>query len=169
MPTWKAENRATFEACIRPLLCEESVQQLQGYHQHTAATTRYDHCMAVAYFSFLICRRLGLDYCAAARGGMLHDLYHDSWPGSDGSALQRWRTHPQAALINARAYGLSAKEEDIIAKHMWPITRPRPLYKESVVVSCADKLAAVLEKTRLTRPLGIRKSIRLITSDACAT
>lgn len=162
MPTWNEENRAAFAACVAPLLRQPEVQELRRFHQHTAATTRYDHCLTVAYFSFVVCRRLGLDYRAAARGGMLHDLYLDSWPGSDGGALSRWRTHPAAALGNARAFGLSDKEADIILKHMWPVTLTPPRYRESFVVSCADKAAAVLEKTRLTRPLGIRRSLGLL-------
>jgi uncharacterized protein len=159
MPNRKDENRAAFAACVAPLLAQPEVRALRGYRQHTAATTRYDHCLAVAYFSFVICRRLGLDAEAAARGGMLHDLYGASWPGSEGGALSRWRTHPAAALENARPYGLSRMEEDIIVKHMWPLTPALPRYKESYVVSCADKLAAVLEKTHMTRPLGLGRRL----------
>ena len=166
MPTWKQENRAAFAACVAPLLGTPAVQQLRQFHQHTAATTRLDHCMTVAYFSFTVCRRFGLDYRAAARGGLLHDLYAENWPGSDGGALSRWRTHPAAALENARVFGLSDKEADIIVKHMWPLTLTPPRYRESFVVSCADKAAAILEKTRLTRPLGIRRSLVLLAA-AC--
>jgi uncharacterized protein len=101
MPNRKDENRAAFAACVAPLLAQPEVRALRGYRQHTAATTRYDHCLAVAYFSFVICRRLGLDAEAAARGGMLHDLYGASWPGSEGGALSRWRTHPAAAASPA--------------------------------------------------------------------
>lgn len=164
--TWKETNRAAFAACVGPLLAEPMVRQLSLYHQHNAMTTRLDHCIAVAYFSFLICRRLGWDYRAAARGGLLHDLYLDRWPGSESGALARWRTHPAAAMHNARVYGLTRKEEDIIVKHMWPLTPALPRYRESYVVSCADKLAAVLEKTRLARPLGVRRSIRLLVTAA---
>ena len=115
--TWKETNRAAFAACVGPLLAEPMVRQLSLYHQHNAMTTRLDHCIAVAYFSFLICRRLGWDYRAAARGGLLHDLYLDRWPGSESGALARWRTHPAAAMHNARVYGLTRKEEDIIVQH----------------------------------------------------
>lgn len=162
MPIWKEENRAAFAACVGTLLAEPMVQALRDYHQHTAVTTRLDHCIVVAYFSFLICRRMGLDYKAAARGGLLHDLYMDRWPGSESGALARWRTHPVAAAHNARIYGLNHKEEDIIRKHMWPLTPEKPACKEGYVVSCADKMAAVLEKTRLTHLLGIRRSIQLV-------
>lgn len=162
MHTWKEENRTAFLDCVAPLLAEPMVKSLARYQQHTPATTRLDHCLLVAYISFLICRRMGWDSTAAARGGLLHDLYLDSWPGSEDGALSRWRTHPAAALENARPFGLSLREEDIIVKHMWPVTLALPRYKESYVVSFADKLAAVLEKTQLASPLGLRRNVALV-------
>ena len=159
---WKEDNREEFLACLGSILSDPEVQRLSDFHQHTEATTRYDHCMLVAYLSFLMCRRMGLDYHAAARGGMLHDLYHESWPGSEDGALSRWRTHPAAALENARVFGLNPMEEDIILKHMFPVTLALPRYKESYVVSLADKIAAVMEKTHLVRPLGVRRSLQLV-------
>lgn len=114
----------------------------------------------MAYFSFLFCRKYHLDYTAAARGGILHDLYFANWQGSECGALIRWRTHPREALRNASAaYNITAREADIIVKHMWPLTAARPRYAEAYVVSMADKLAAVLEKTRLTRLLGIQTEL----------
>ena len=159
---WREENRAAFLACLNDLEKDPLVRRLQQYRQHTAATTRYDHCLCVAYFSFIVCRRMGWDYRAAARGGLLHDLYLDKWEGSEDGALSRWRTHPRAALQNARQFGLSAREEDIIVTHMFPLTLQLPRYKESYVVSLADKLAAVLEKTQLATPLGIRQSCKAL-------
>ncbi len=162
MRTWKETNRNAFLECVGGILEDPQVRKLAEFHQHTAATTRYDHCVLVAYLSFLMCRRFGWDAHAAARGGMLHDLYHECWPGSENGALSRWRTHPAAALENARVFGLSLREEDIIVKHMWPVTLALPRYKESYVVSFADKIAAVLEKTHLVRPLGVRRSLALL-------
>ncbi len=159
---WREQNRALFLACLNDLEKDPFVCQLKRFRQHTAATTRYDHCLCVAYFSFTLCRWLGWDYKAAARAGMLHDLYLDEWEGSEDGTLARWRTHPRAALENARRYGLSRREEDIIVNHMFPLTLTLPRYKESYVVSTADKIAAVLEKTHLATPLGIRKSCRML-------
>ncbi|MBQ7859192.1 MAG: HDIG domain-containing protein [Faecalibacterium sp.] len=163
---WRTNRMQQFLDCLNDLERDPYVQQLRKFNQHTAATTRYDHCLCVAYFSFTICRWLGWDYVAAARGGMLHDLYMAEWEGSDGGALSRWRTHPHAALQNARRFGLSKKEEDIIVNHMFPLTPVLPRYKESYVVSTADKIAAVLEKTHLVRPLGICQSCRAIAEAA---
>ena len=68
--------------------------------------------------------------------------------------------HPQLALENARAFGLSPMEEDIIGKHMWPLTAPLPYYKESYMVSLADKICATLEMAHLYGPLGVRRNLR---------
>ena len=54
--------------------------------------------------------------------------------------------HPKLALLNASMrFSLNAMEKDIIVHHMWPISRQRPQYKESFVVSFVDKYVAVLE------------------------
>lgn len=68
--------------------------------------------------------------------------------------------HPQLALENARAFGLSPMEEDIIGKHMWPLTAPLPYYKESYMVSLADKICATLEMAHLYGLLGVRRNLR---------
>ena len=58
--------------------------------------------------------------------------------------------HPRIALDNARRdFVLTSREEDIIRKHMFPLTLRPPRYKESVVVTCADKLCAMGELVNL--------------------
>ena len=44
--------------------------------RHHYGVSRMQHCVNVAYYSFVVCRRLGLDYRAAARAGLLHDLFY---------------------------------------------------------------------------------------------
>ncbi len=163
---WNPKNKAAFVRCIASVESDAIVQKLKTFQHHTPRVTRYEHSMLVAYFSFLVCRRFGLDYAAAARGGMLHDLYLDQWEGSENGELSRWKTHPIEAVKNAQRYNLSRIEADIIVKHMWPITPERPRYKEAYVVSFADKAASFLEKTHLNATFGIRKNLRSLA--ACA-
>ena len=48
--------------------------------------------------------------------------------------------HPKIALQNAEKYfRLNDIERDIIVKHMWPLTLVPPKYKESFIVTFADK------------------------------
>ena len=54
--------------------------------------------------------------------------------------------HPEAACFNASMdFDLTDKEKDIIEKHMYPLTKVPPLYRESAVVCLVDKFCAVYE------------------------
>ena len=79
---------------------------------------------------------------------MLHDLFLYDWrdePRKRGE-LPHGFTHPQKALENAREhFELDKLEEDIIVKHMWPLTIKMPKYPESYVIVMMDKYAALLE------------------------
>ncbi|MFV0412833.1 MAG: HDIG domain-containing metalloprotein [Oscillospiraceae bacterium] len=156
---WNPENFAHFTALIDDLLQDEKVQEMQQMPQHGKSGNCYDHSLYVAYLSFLVCRRLGLDYVAAARGGMLHDFCLCNWKEESAGISRLW-THPHLALKNAEErYELSQMEKDIIVKHMWPLTRPLPRYRESLVVSMADKVCALLEMSRLYRLFKVRKNL----------
>ncbi len=156
---WNPNNKASFLACLDGIEQDAIVQQLKTIQHHTPTTTRYDHSLLVAYLSFLFCRKWQMDYHAAARAGMLHDLFHEDWDGSALRSLDRLRAHPIEALQNAQRYNLNRVECDIIVKHMWPITPERPRYREAYVVTMADKVASVLEKTHLAAALGIQRNL----------
>lgn len=154
---WKSENRNHFNQIIADLMADPEVKALSEMTQHgKKAATRLEHSIYVAYLSFLACRRLGLDYEAAARAGLLHDFHF----GDSEDGIKRLWQHPHAALANAeKKYDLSDVEKDIIVKHMWPLTRPLPKHKETVVVSMADKLCALMEFSRLSRLFRMRKHL----------
>lgn len=135
---------AFFEA-IEDLYNRPEVQGLSIYEQHLDID-RLQHITSVAYISFLTCRRLGLDYRTAARGAILHDLFYYDWREKDSSHRPHGYLHPGFALKNARELTtLSKMEEDIIIKHMWPLTIRPPRYRESFIVSMADKYCATWE------------------------
>lgn len=55
-------------------------------------------------------------------------------------------THPKVALNNAKQhFEIGKREEDMIVKHMWPLTLKFPKYAESYVIVCIDKYTAMLE------------------------
>lgn len=135
-----------FYRCVDDLIDTPQVQAMCDIPQH-ADINCFGHSVFVAYLSFRICRRLGLDDRAAARGGLLHDLFLYDWRVKDSHTGLHGLTHPRAALENAaQLCTLSDKEKDIILKHMWPLT-PLAFYRypESLVVSCVDKLCAFAE------------------------
>ena len=54
--------------------------------------------------------------------------------------------HPKIALKNAKEhFDIDKREEDMIVKHMWPLTIKLPKYAESYVIVAIDKYAAMME------------------------
>lgn len=135
-----------FNEIIQDLINNETVQKMRQFRQHYD-TSCFEHCKNVAFYSFLICKKLGFDYVSAARAGMLHDLFLYDWRKRiDGRKGLHAFTHPKAALKNAKKlFSLTPKEEDIIVKHMWPVTLLLPRYKESYIISFVDKYCALSE------------------------
>lgn len=140
-------------------LLESEPVRMMGRWQHHGRITTLDHSLFVAYLSFRAARWLRLDERAAARGGLLHDLYlyDPRQPGSHQG--NQCFAHPKAALSNAWALcgSLTPKEENIIISHMWPLARKMPRYRESFVVNLADKTCATLEVVGLYRYLRRRR------------
>lgn len=146
-----------YKECIKDLIENSAVQSMDNYIQHGDISC-LKHCINVSYNSFLVCRRLGLDYCAAARGGLLHDMFLYDWHVTRPKEGMHGFTHPYAALKNANKYfRLSDKEKDIIEKHMWPLTVKLPKYRESFIVSCVDKYCAVMEVLKAHNDKYIRR------------
>lgn len=146
----KEANWKEFKQIIQDIEQNSMVQKLHLYKQH-CTTSRYDHCQNVAYYSYVLCKKLGLDYKAAARGGMLHDLFLYNWKKEhrelELNGLHAFE-HPKIALQNACSqFCLTNKEKDIIAKHMWPVTFALPRYRESYIITLVDKYCATKEAT----------------------
>jgi len=127
---------------IKDIYEHEEFQELKNYFHHNSSI--YEHVKEVAYLSYRVCKYLKLDYRSAARGALLHDYFFYDWRNHDVPDLPRRKfhgiEHPKIALVNAKkTFTLNKIEEDIIKKHMWPLTAIPPRYKESFIVSFADK------------------------------
>lgn len=146
------QNWQAYLACVSDLLGSSEVRSMQAIPHHPGVTC-YEHSVFVSYVAFRLARKWGLDYVTAARGGLLHDLYlYDSRDHSNYEGNQCF-AHPVAAVKNAEALcgGLTAKEENIIISHMWPLAKTMPRYREAYVVNLADKLCATAEVMRVWR------------------
>ena len=133
--------------CIRDLMEHPVVQQMKQYPQH-GNTNCYQHCIHVAWCNYRICRLLGLNAEEAARAGMLHDLFLYDWHTHFRDEGKRFHglTHPKTALRIAKAcFQLSPLEEDMILKHMWPLTVIPPRYLETVIICLVDKYCSLCE------------------------
>jgi len=134
-----------YNECIVDLIQHNKVKSMNNYIQHGHVST-YKHCQDVSYISYLVCRMLKMDYCSAARGGLLHDLYLYDWHYEKPYKGMHGFMHPNVAFENAnRLFCLNEVEKDIIQKHMWPLTLQLPRFGETVVVSLVDKCCATFE------------------------
>ena len=127
---------------IQDIYEHEEFLKLKEFFHHNSSI--YEHVLDVAYFSYRICKILKLDHRSAARGALLHDFFLYDWRNHDVPDLPRKKfhgvEHPAIAVGNAKKhFSINEIEEDIIKKHMWPLTLVPPKYKESFVVSFADK------------------------------
>jgi len=139
-----------FNECIKDILNCEQVLQLDCYKRH-GNTTCFRHSVAVAYYSYLLCCRLGKGFnCRSViRGALLHDFspydHHEkSTHGLHGLSYSK------AVLENAESYfWLNIVDRDIIQTHRWPLAVRLPKYKETLVVCMVDKCCCVAETFHL--------------------
>jgi len=125
-----------FVSIAAPFLAHPDVIRLKDYNHHFGKT-RLHHVLDVAWMAFRIAKRLSLDREATVRGALLHDLFYYDWL-REGPKWHGIR-HPRISLQNAQKItSLSDKEQDIIKKHMWPLTIIPPRYAESWVVVFCD-------------------------------
>lgn len=144
---WKKD----FWECIRDVATHPVVLRMKLYPHHGNSSC-YDHCIHVAYYNYRLCRFLGLDYKSAARGGMLHDLFLYDWHKHTKKTGDHFHglTHPKKALVNARKiFDLNPTEQDIIYRHMRPVTLFRiPHTWEGFITTLTDKYCGACETSR---------------------
>ncbi|MBO5103979.1 MAG: HDIG domain-containing protein [Ruminococcus sp.] len=135
--------------CICDIINSCELEPLKDITHHIS-TTRFQHCLNVSYYSYALCRKLGLNARSAARAGLLHDLfYYDRKEYNsmrEKGQFSHSRMHSLIALRNAEHLtDITPLERDIIEKHMFPLTINLPKYRESYVITLIDKYCAVLE------------------------
>lgn len=134
-----------FYLCIEDLIDNDVVQQMKQYVQH-GDTSTLNHCMVVAFRSYIFCKRWNFDYRAAARGGLLHDLFLYDWHDKKARGSLHGFHHPGIALKNAdEVFTLDKREREIIKKHMWPLTVIPPKCREAYVIAYYDKVCTSKE------------------------
>ncbi len=138
-------KKEKFLEIINDILANKSIQNLKLYKHHYAYT-RLEHCLSVSYYTYVICNFLHLDYKSAARAALLHDLFFYDCEDKISRPKNHIKNHPKIALENAnKLFNLNKKEQDIILKHMWPLTFSPPKYLESFIVTIVDKYCAFKE------------------------
>ncbi len=132
------------------VLCSEGMQKEKDFSQHGGISC-YDHSVAVAKMSVRMALRLRMrvDMESLIRGALLHDYFLYNWrDGKKEHNLHGFR-HAQRALQNAqRDFPLSPIAKDVICRHMFPLNIHPPRYRESYIVTVADKVCATREFCR---------------------
>lgn len=141
-------NDDEYIAIVSPLLEEPGIQKLNEFIQHSDITLLM-HVRAVSYMTYTFCKTLGWDYRAGARAGLLHDYVTYDWHDPDPSHRLHGFRHPGFAVKNSKAITeLSAREENMIHRHMWPLTPIPPKYREAWALTLVDKVLATQETLR---------------------
>ena len=130
---------------IRELAHEGRFYEEKADMQH-GCTTIYQHSIHVAYVSLFLMEKwhIPLDEISLVKGALLHDYFLYDWHENDASHRLHGFHHPNTALRNAlRDYKLNKREENMIARHMFPLTPVPPGCREAWLVCLADKWCAM--------------------------
>lgn len=133
------------------VFCAPNMQLERRFVQHGTITC-YEHSVSVAYVSVWLVCRLGLqvDLGSLIRGALLHDYFLYDWHKAEDAGKWHGFHHAKRALDNAQKdFQLNPVERDVIRKHMFPLNIRPPRYRESLLVSCADKICALCEISQL--------------------
>lgn len=137
-------------------------QKLRLLRHHGEANSVYDHSVAVAEMSYVLARKMRLsedETASIVRAALLHDFFGYDWHGdrfrqyvNHFSGLRRLArmhafVHGRIAADRARmTFGLSNKECEAIARHMFPLAA-MPRTRIAWIVTLADKAVASKEMT----------------------
>ena len=133
----KVSTDKEFMDIARDTIYTEEFEKLRDIKHHYKVN-RYEHSVRVAYWSYKIAKKLGIDTKEIVVGALLHDLFYQE--------VGEFTSHPKIALDNAlKSFQLTDIEQDIIVKHMFPATLHIPKYKESWIVCMVDKICATIE------------------------
>ena len=140
-------NDAQYMDIVKDILSSDIFKKLAGFVQH-GSTSTMEHSINVSYTTYLVCKKLNLDYKSAARAALLHDFYLYDWhrPAKEIGTHFHGFTHPYTAAKNAKKYfGITDKEAGMIKTHMFPFTPIPPLSREGWVLTMSDKSTSVNE------------------------
>ena len=156
--------RKAIKNAAEDILVSENFDSTKDFIQHGSISVNA-HCMNVAKVSLRLNRFLNAkcDEEKLIRGALLHDYFLYDWHIPDEENPHRWHGfhHAKRALLNAsNEYELSDIEKDIIVKHMWPLNPVFPKYRESWVVTAADKWCSTMETIHVYKGHGIRRNLR---------
>ena len=149
------EEDGEYLALVEDILDHPVFRSMEQYIQHGTTTCR-EHCIQVSYLAYRICKERGWDCRAAARGGLLHDLFLYDWHAPVRVRGHRFHgfTHPAVAARNAEAYfSITRRERTVIHRHVCPLTPIPPSTMAGMAVVWADKVCGLRETGATVRAI----------------
>ena len=149
-----AKEKAFFWEELRQVCSSSRMNKSRTFYQHGKINI-YVHSLRVAYICYYWVKKyhLHVDEKALIRGALLHDYFLYDWHDKEHEHKRpHGFFHPSAALCNAKQdFILTRKEENIIQRHMFPLTLIPPGCKEAWLVCMADKVCSTRETVRERR------------------
>ena len=119
----------------------------KAYIQH-GKTSVFEHEQNVTVCALKLADRLKwkVDTKSLVRGSLLHDYFLYDWHIPDKTHRLHGFSHPKKAYLNAtKDFEINKKEKNMILSHMFPLVLRPPIYKESILLTLADKIVASKE------------------------
>ena len=136
-----------YKKVVKDIFRNVEFKKLLNIEHH--GISRMEHSIKVSYYSYIIAKKLKMNYVSVARGGLLHDFFLDGDERSNKEKFFDTFTHPKRALKTSVVnFKINDIEKNIIVSHMFPIYLSLPKYKESVLVNIVDKIIGCKEMIR---------------------
>lgn len=131
---------------IRDVIHSSEYCAMKNYKHHIKGSV-FDHSVKVAFLCYKHHKRFGtkINLEEFVRGALLHDYYLYDWHDKSSPHKFHGFTHPRCALNNAleKYPDLTETEQDMILRHMFPLTPIPPHTKAGWLLCFYDKAAAV--------------------------
>lgn len=156
-----------YVSIIKPIISNPEFIKRKTYHHHENRSV-YGHSLLVSIRSYKLAKLLDLDYKSAAIGGLLHDLYYNDWQLNRKKGKlsnSHGFVHANEAVENAKSLFpnlIDKKVENIIKRHMFPLTFTPPLYLESWIICIVDKYCSMeifMHPKQLYKYVGLGKKV----------
>lgn len=136
-----------YKKIVKNILRNSEFKKMYNIEHH--GISRWEHLIKISYHSYVIAKKLNMDYKSVARGALLHDFYLDGDERSKKRKFLDTFSHPKKALnTSLEHFDINEMEQNIIVSHMFPIYFVLPRFKESVLVDLVDKCIGSVEIIR---------------------
>lgn len=136
-----------YKKIVKDILRNSEFKKMYYIEHH--GISRWEHLLKISYRSYLLAKKMHLDYKSVARGALLHDFYLDGDERTKKRKFLDTFSHPKKALqTSLDIFDINEMEQNIIVSHMFPIYPVLPKSKESILVNAVDKVIGSVELVR---------------------